>query len=151
VSRRVSLPGADELFRRTSAAEAGSDAGHGSGAQPAPRRGRPPLAAAPAPVEVPDEMPDEPAEPPAPSEPVRAQRARPRRAASGRVRHDEKMTVYVTADELLEIEHARLVLRRTVGSAVDRGRLVRAAVAMALADLDEHGDDSDLVRRLSES
>src|SRR6185437_15710795 len=26
--------------------------------------------------------------------------------SSGRVRHDEKMTVYVTADELLEIEHA---------------------------------------------
>jgi hypothetical protein len=70
---------------------------------------------------------------------------------SGRVRHDEKMTVYVTADELLEIEHARLVLRRRVGSAVDRGRLVRAAVAMALADLDEHGTDSELVRRLSES
>jgi hypothetical protein len=67
------------------------------------------------------------------------------------VRHDEKMTVYVTADELLEIEHARLVLRRRVGSAVDRGRLVRAAVAMALADLDEHGTDSELVRRLSES
>ena len=30
------------------------------------------------------------------------------RAPSGRVRHDEKMTVYVTADELLDIEHARL-------------------------------------------
>ena len=74
-----------------------------------------------------------------------------RRRPSGRVKHDEKMTVYVTADELLEIEHARLMLRRTVGSAVDRGRLVRAAVAMALADLDARGDDSELVRRLSES
>jgi len=150
VSRRVSLPGADELFRRTSAADAGPDAGSGpgSGAQPAARRNRPPLAAAPAPVEV----PDEPAAQQAPAERVQAQpKARARRAASGRVRHDEKMTVYVTADELLEIEHARLVLRRTVGSAVDRGRLVRAAVAMALADLDEHGDDSELVRRLSES
>jgi hypothetical protein len=88
-------------------------------------------------------VPDEPA-------PEERTSAAPRKP-SGRVRHDEKMTVYVTADELLEIEHARLVLRRTVGSAVDRGRLVRAAVAMALADLDEHGDDSDLVRRLSES
>jgi hypothetical protein len=38
-----------------------------------------------------------------------------------------------------------------VGSAVDRGRLVRAAVAMALADLDARGDDSELVRRLSGS
>jgi hypothetical protein len=133
VSRRVSLPGADELFRRTEAREA------------EPPRSRPPLAAAPAPVE-----PAEPAEDPPPAEPTAAP-ARPRRSASGRVRHDEKMTVYVTADELLEIEHARLVLRRTVGSAVDRGRLVRAAVAMALADLDEHGDDSELVRRLNES
>jgi hypothetical protein len=43
------------------------------------------------------------------------------------------------------------VLRRSLGSAVDRGRLVRAAVAMALADLDERGDDSELVRRLTES
>ena len=47
------------------------------------------------------------------------------RKPSGRVRHDEKMTVYVTADELLDIEHARLSLRRHQGLAVDRGRLVR--------------------------
>jgi hypothetical protein len=149
VSRRVSLPGADELFRRTSEADAGAAGGSdtGTGAQPSARRARPPLAAAPAPVEV----PDEPAERPAPAPREAEQKTRPRRTPSGRVRHDEKMTVYVTADELLEIEHARLVLRRTVGSAVDRGRLVRAAVAMALADLDEHGDDSELVRRLNES
>ena len=153
MSRRVSLPGADELFRRTSEADAASDtasgAETGAGAQQRARRTRPPLAAAPAPVAV----PDEPAEKPAPTAAESAsagQKARPRRTPSGRVRHDEKMTVYVTADELLEIEHARLTLRRTVGSAVDRGRLVRAAVAMALADLDEHGDDSELVRRLSE-
>ncbi len=72
------------------------------------------------------------------------------RAASGRVKHDEKMTVYVTSAELLEIEHARLELRRTHGLAVDRGRIVRAAVAMALADLDERGADSALVQRLTE-
>jgi hypothetical protein len=64
------------------------------------------------------------------------------------VRHDEKMTVYVTADELLDLEHARLTLRRQQGLAVDRGRLVREAIAMALADYEQHGDDSDLVRRL---
>ena len=34
------------------------------------------------------------------------------RRPSGRVRHDEKMTVYVTADELIELEHLRLRLRR---------------------------------------
>lgn len=66
---------------------------------------------------------------------------------SGRVRHDEKMTVYVTADELLDIEHARLTLRRH-GLAVDRGRLVREAVALVLADLETQGVDSPLVQRL---
>ena len=35
-----------------------------------------------------------------------------------------KMTVYVTADELLDLEHARLSLRRDTGLAVDRGRIV---------------------------
>jgi hypothetical protein len=72
----------------------------------------------------------------------------PGRRASGRIKHDEKMTVYVTAEELLQIEHARLQLRGLVGGAVDRGRVVRAAVAMALSDLDSRGDDSELVRRL---
>jgi hypothetical protein len=71
------------------------------------------------------------------------------RTASGRVRHDEKMTVYVTSEELLDIEHARLDLRRHHGMAVDRGRIVRAAVALALEDLDEHGAESALLRRLN--
>jgi hypothetical protein len=70
------------------------------------------------------------------------------RRPSGRVRHDEKMTVYVTSDELLDIEHARLVLRREHGLAVDRGRLVREALAMVLADLEAQGADSALVKRL---
>ena len=60
------------------------------------------------------------------------------------------MTVYVTSDELLDLEHARLALRRTHGLAVDRGRLVREAVALVLADLEANGDDSVLVRRLTE-
>jgi hypothetical protein len=72
------------------------------------------------------------------------------RKPSGRVRHDEKMTVYVTSDELLDLEHARLMLRRHQGLAIDRGRLVREAVAMVLADFEERGDDSALVRRLIE-
>lgn len=70
------------------------------------------------------------------------------RRPSGRVRHDEKMTVYVTADELLDIEHARLTLRREHGLAVDRGRLVREALALVLADLESQGVDSPLVQRL---
>jgi len=71
------------------------------------------------------------------------------RRPSGRVRHDEKMTVYVTSDELLDLEHARLSLRRSHGLAVDRGRLVREAVALVLADFEAHGEDSALVRRLT--
>jgi len=70
------------------------------------------------------------------------------RKPSGRVRHDEKMTVYVTSDELLDIEHARLTLRREHGLAVDRGRLVREALALVLADLEAQGADSALVQRL---
>ena len=88
------------------------------------------------------------AEEPAPSSPAGK---KPARTASGRVKHDEKMTVYVTSDELFDIEHARLELRRTHGLAVDRGRLVRAAVALALADLDAHGAESALVQRLDEA
>src|SRR3546814_18177183 len=61
------------------------------------------------------------------------------------------MTVYVTSDELLEIEHARLTLRRSTGKAVDRGRLVRAAIAMALAEFEEGGEESDLAARLRDS
>ncbi len=67
--------------------------------------------------------------------------------ASGRVKHDEKITVYVSADELLALEHARLKLR-AAGVAVDRGRLVRAAIAAALVDLEAHGVESDIVGRL---
>jgi hypothetical protein len=74
-----------------------------------------------------------------------------RRRPSGRVRHDEKMTVYVTADELLDLEHARLALRREHELAVDRGRLVRVAVAIALADLEERGEDSVIVQRLKQA
>ncbi len=71
--------------------------------------------------------------------------------ASGRVKHDEKMTVYVTAAELLAVEQARLKLRSELGRTVDRGRFVRAALALALADLEARGTDSDVARRLSET
>jgi hypothetical protein len=73
-----------------------------------------------------------------------------KRSTSGRVRHDEKMTVYVTSDELLELEHARLALRSKHGVALDRGRLVREAIAIALADLEANGEQSVLVRRLAQ-
>ncbi|WP_405538405.1 hypothetical protein OG787_38880 [Streptomyces sp. NBC_00075] len=83
---------------------------------------------------------------------VSASRKRGGRAASrrpsGRERHDEKITVYVSAEELMDLEHARLVLRGEHGLAVDRGRIVREAVAVVLADLESRGDASILVRRL---
>ena len=118
MSRRVSLPTADDLFRPTDTAPDSTEV-----VEPrAERRVR----------AVPT-----------------ADESRSRRP-SGRVRHDEKMTVYVTADELLDLEDARLALRREHGLAVDRGRMVREAIALVLADLEEHGLDSLLVQRLIE-
>lgn len=116
--RRVSMPGADELFRPTA---------------PSARSRR--------------TAPEASSEPePAATEPAEAPPAAPR--DSGRIKHDEKMTVYVTSEELLAIEQARLQLRSSVRRNVDRGRLVRAAIALALEDLETRGDDSDLARRL---
>ncbi|HEY1134718.1 MAG TPA: hypothetical protein VGE77_09085 [Nocardioides sp.] len=124
MARRVSLPSADDLFRPTTV--------------PAP--------AEPPPADpTPDPSATSAAVPPATGG---AESAGPRRT-SGRVKHDEKMTVYVTSAELLELESARLRLRAELGTAVDRGRLVREAVALALADLEERGVDSAIARRLS--
>jgi hypothetical protein len=69
------------------------------------------------------------------------------RQASGREKHDQKITVYLSAGELLDLEQARLALRR-YGITVDRGRLVREAIAVLLADLDARGKDSLLARRI---
>ncbi|MFJ9539313.1 hypothetical protein ACIRPX_18895 [Streptomyces sp. NPDC101225] len=192
MSRRVSLPGADELFRTTG----------GMALQPStPRRGangeaRVPApagesdgAVAPSPEDAPQSVPaqggdgegaEHVAAEPEPAgtgesrsraasgeRPARRQgaqegsaaasgNAQPRkrgrssasRRPSGRERHDEKITVYVSAEELMDLEHARLVLRGEHGLAVDRGRIVREAVAVVLADLESRGDASILVRRL---
>jgi len=69
------------------------------------------------------------------------------RQVTGRERHDQKITVYLSAAELLELEHARLKLRR-FGFVLDRGRLVREAIAILLADLDARGKDSLVARRI---
>jgi hypothetical protein len=180
VSRRVSLPGADELFRTT-----GGTALQAS----TPRRGVNGEARVPAPAgesdgvaggeDAPQSVPvrggdGEGAEHVAadagsgesrsrgadrsgprqdPQEGSAAGQSRkrgrsPSRRPSGRERHDEKITVYVSAEELMDLEHARLVLRGEHGLAVDRGRIVREAVAVVLADLESRGDASILVRRL---
>lgn len=70
--------------------------------------------------------------------------------ASGRVKHDEKITVYVSAEELLALEQLRLTLRAEHGVAADRGRIVRAAIAEVLADVHDHGGDAALIRRLAQ-
>lgn len=67
------------------------------------------------------------------------------------MRHDEKITVYLSADELIALEEARLTLRADHAMGVDRGRIVREALGMAIADLADRGEDSELVRRLSAS
>jgi hypothetical protein len=162
VTRRPVLPGAAELFRRTDvsaqqpapvtelstlAAAQSSPAlrAGGAGRRPATDDGEPsagqPLSLVPA----------------APGDDLSALRAQLPAAApraprgqsdSGRARHAEKITVYCSAEELLAIEGARLTLRGQHGVVADRGRIVREAIAVLLADLDEHGDDSILVRRL---
>ncbi|HZD70509.1 MAG TPA: hypothetical protein VFA45_16925 [Actinomycetes bacterium] len=71
------------------------------------------------------------------------------RVPSGRQRHDEKVTFYCTAEELMDLENARLQLRRRHGIAVDRGRLVREALAQVLSELDRDGAEASLVKRLS--
>jgi len=72
------------------------------------------------------------------------------RLASGRETHPQKITVYLSADELLDLERARVTLRAR-GLSVDRGRMVREAIAALLADLDAGVESSQLARRLRES
>jgi len=69
------------------------------------------------------------------------------RRASGREKHTQKITVYLAAEELLDLERARLALLR-YGAAADRGRIVREAIAVLLADLDARGRDSLLAHRI---
>ena len=138
MSARASLPGADELFRQTGPLE-------------------------PKPVDAesldrtfPVMAPESAATVALPAREVgtdpgahRSVRRGPGdRAPSGRQRHEEKITVYVSGGELVDLERARLHLRAEHGLAVDRGRIVREALAVVLADLESKGGDSILVRRL---
>ena len=155
MTRRSALPGADELFRST-----------GDGRE-APELDTPEMPTSPVSL-VSRSAPQDLTEAPSDLAPVSAQdtdgleaasnavrtsarrraRAVAERRPSGRERHDEKITVYVSAEELIDLEQARLTLRGEHGMAVDRGRIVREALAVVLADLDAKGDASILVRRL---
>ena len=130
MSRRVSLPGADELFRQTTT-----------------------LAAVPNPMAEENEIAIAPVSTAAAAK--RAVRQAPRRrvnsfdrAPSGRERHEEKITVYLSPEELYDLEQARIALRGDLGLAVDRGRIVREAVSIIIADLENKGDQSIIARKL---
>jgi hypothetical protein len=82
--------------------------------------------------------------------PARAPEAEPQRPASGRESHSHKITVYLSAAELMDLERARLHLRG-FGIAVDRGRIVREALAVLLTDLDTEGEKSLVARRLRDN
>ena len=129
MSRRVTLPGADELFRNTAT-----------------------LSAVPSSRENTEEITQTPAAAVTAKNSVR-QTPRRRvnafdRAPSGREKHDEKITVYLSPDELYDLDQARLALRGDLGLAVDRGRIVRESLSIIIADLEAKGDQSIIARRL---
>jgi hypothetical protein len=133
MTRRATLPGADELFRTNSPALSAVR-------QSAPE----PVIESPIPAIT---------QPRSSSKKgVRSiQRRRVTsvdKTPSGRERHDEKITVYLSADELFDLDQARLLLRGDLGLAVDRGRIVRESIAVIVADLAAKGDQSILARRL---
>jgi hypothetical protein len=132
MTRRASLPGADELFKQNSPALSAVR-------EVAPE------------TSVPEAAPQRTATPKA----KKGVRSIPRRrvvsvdkSPSGRERHDEKITVYLSPDELFDLDQARLTLRGDLGLAVDRGRIVRESIAVIIADLEQKGDQSILARRL---
>jgi hypothetical protein len=49
----------------------------------------------------------------------------------------------------MDLENARLLLRREHGVAVDRGRIVREALAQVLSELERDGAEASLVQRLT--
>jgi hypothetical protein len=162
VTRRPVLPGASELFRRTDTAPSVPEVTElpslSTTASSPALRGRQSEETSSAPLTlVPggahpagDDLASFRSAPqPAPAaRPAVPSRGRPARNRNDRTKHDEKITVYISADELMALETARLTLRGQHGVAADRGRIVREAIAVLLADLEDRGDDSVLVRRL---
>jgi len=133
MTRRASLPGADELFRANT----------------------PALSAVRQVVEEAQEVSKAIGVAPTNPKTKKGVRSTPRRrvttvdrSPSGREKHDEKITVYLSPDELFDLDQARLTLRGDLGLAVDRGRIVRESIAVIVADLEAKGDQSVLARRL---
>ena len=134
MTRRASLPGADELFRANTPALS------------AVRQVAEPIQTS-APVSAVTQSAT-----PKTKKGVRTISRRRVTAAekfpSGRELHEEKITVYLSSDELCDLDQARLMLRGDLGLAVDRGRIVRESIAVIIADLEAKGDQSILARRL---
>ena len=160
MTRRPVLPGASELFRRTDAPSVpevtelpslstttSSPALRGTGVRRSEESSdaQPPLTLVPGGAA--DDLASYRSAPQPTMQPNIPTRGRPVRRTD-RTKHDEKITVYISGDELMALEGARLTLRGQHGVAADRGRIVREAIAVILADLEERGDDSVLVRRL---
>ena len=165
MTRRPVLPGASELFRRTDttpepevtelpsvAATTTSPALRAAtprrtASVPGVEESMPGLTLVPAGADA-DPLAAYRTAAPAPTLAPQPPRTRGRAVRAERTKHDEKITVYISADELLALESGRLTLRGQHGVAADRGRIVREAIAVLLADLAEAGDDSMLVQRL---
>jgi hypothetical protein len=134
MTRRASLPGADELFRANTPALSAVRQVAEQIQTSAPVAAVAPTAA------------------PKTKKGVRTISRRRVTAAekspSGRELHEEKITVYLSTDELFDLDQARLMLRGDLGLAVDRGRIVRESIAVIIADLEAKGDQSILARRL---
>ena len=158
MTRRPVLPGASELFRRTdtpppppevtelpSISTTTSSPALRGGARPATDSAGLTLVPGGAAPEQDDQLAAFRAQPVV--SPRHPSRGRPARRAD-RTKHDEKITVYISADDLVALESARLTLRAQHGLAADRGRIVREAVSVLLADLAERGEESVLVQRL---
>jgi hypothetical protein len=135
MTRRASLPGADELFKANSPALSAVRE-----IAPEPAVAQPGITAAATSVTP---------------KVKKGVRSIPRRrvvsvdkSPSGRELHEEKITVYLSPDELFDLDQARLSLRGDLGLAVDRGRIVRESIAVIIADLEQKGDQSILARRL---
>lgn len=135
MTRRANLPGADELFRSTAPALSSVPT------QSMPDHVAPLVAPAIA-------TPKSPSSKKGVRTIARRRVTTVDRSPSGRERHDEKITVYLSPDELFDLDQARLQLRGDLGLAVDRGRIVRESIAVIIADLEAKGDQSILARRL---
>lgn len=149
--RRVSLPGADELFRPTTPVRTprhrSADRPHDQ--DPEPIGEQDPDDSAHRSVGSSATARRAAAQPAGTAQSAdSARRAGRSRSVTGRVRHDEKITVYVSTGELIALETARVALKAH-GISADRGRIVREAIAIALADLDTSAESSALVARLS--